>query len=495
MRFVNIENDVEVNFVTFDMTTGTITLQPGIETEPSIYALKMQIYLADYPSVIAEEAFVATVLTTQNCAYDKITFGQNIASTSYVFSNPVNTMVVDPKIIQSVPDCPRECKFYENTSEIQLPSPFIESFDSQTGVVNFRSNRSDLNGSVFPMLIVCESLESTLGDTERVVFDRFTVTFEVDCSNDVVKFVQDFEQIHFFVSDTSDPIPVTPILSRTSNYCPVTCKVISPFFEYKQPNFIKNMDAISGTFEIATTDQFYIGNSITTELICTSVVSQVVAKDTFEVRFFELPDTTGASPCLADEIYYTSLIRDFDYMISYPANQLQIRMDYNQKVTGCPVSCDIYLAQSEDPIPEPPFKTYGTEAFFSVFTSDASYDGRTYHLDVKCHSTISNQDPIVQTFGVTFVHDKSSSDAAIYTECANDFISFNSELNDYDLPVSAYPSDIVFTPAILQDVPGCPIQCQARSELYPLRTPAYVLQFDSEGGQTTFSWSDTSRLG
>ena len=96
-------------------------------------------------------------------------------------------------------DCPRQCKFYENTAEITLPSPFISSLDSQTGVVNFASSSAHLDGSVFPMLVVCESLESTLSPVDRVVFDRFTVSFEVDCSQDVIKFVQDYEQVHYYV--------------------------------------------------------------------------------------------------------------------------------------------------------------------------------------------------------------------------------------------------------------------------------------------------------
>lgn len=68
-------------------------------------------------------------------------------------------------------------------------------------------------------------------------------------------------------------------------------------------------------------------------------------------------------------------------------------------------------------------------------------------------------------------------------------------MNDYDLPVSAFPSDIVFTPTISQDIANCPIQCQARSTLFPTRTPDYVLQFDSESGQMTFSWSKTDQVG
>jgi len=109
-------------------------------------------------------------------------------------------------------------------------------------------------------------------------------------------------------------------------------------------------------------------------------------------------------------------------------------------------------------LPEPPFTTYGTEGVFSVFTSDAQYDGNTYSIDIKCHSQVSNQDPIVQSFAITFIrNENSSSDASDLSECANDIISFNTELIDYELPVSEFPTDIVFTPLITQDVEGCPI--------------------------------------
>ena len=96
VKFVTLETGDEVDFIAFDMDTGMMTLQPDLSTQPNIYALKMQVYLADYPSVVVEEAFVATVLSTENCLYDKITFGNNIAATTYTFSNPVNTLTVDP---------------------------------------------------------------------------------------------------------------------------------------------------------------------------------------------------------------------------------------------------------------------------------------------------------------------------------------------------------------------------------------------------------------
>ena len=78
------------------MDTGVISLNPDIESQPNVYALKMQIYLTDYPTVIAEEAFVATILGTDNCLYDRITFGNNIAATTYTFANPTPLLTVDP---------------------------------------------------------------------------------------------------------------------------------------------------------------------------------------------------------------------------------------------------------------------------------------------------------------------------------------------------------------------------------------------------------------
>jgi len=150
----------------------------------------------------------------------------------------------------------------------------------------------------------------------------------------------------------------------------------------------------------------------------------VTTRDSFEIIFKDVPDVSGTNPCLADEIYYTSTVRDFEYIISYPANKLMVNIDYNQKISGCPVSCGIVLAGTDEAPPEPPFVTYGTEAIFSVFTSDAKFDGRNYAIEVNCHSQVSNQDPIIQSFSIAFVHDDSSSDAAIYSECANDIISF-----------------------------------------------------------------------
>ena len=118
VKFVTLENGDEIDFVDLDKTTGLLTLAPGIETQQGVYALKMQIYLEDYPIVIEEQAFTATVLGTDNCLFDQITFGNNIAATTYTFSNPENTLIIDPELIQSVPNCPRMCKFYENTAEI-----------------------------------------------------------------------------------------------------------------------------------------------------------------------------------------------------------------------------------------------------------------------------------------------------------------------------------------------------------------------------------------
>ena len=94
-----------------------------------------------------------------------------------------------------------------------------------------------------------------------------------------------------------------------------------------------------------------------------------------------------------------------------------------------------------------------------MFTSDAKYDGLTYGIDVVCDSMLATQEPIVQTFGITFEHDASASDATTYSQCANDFIFWNSDLTDFELAVSAIPQDVSFRPLIRQQVAGCPILC------------------------------------
>jgi len=211
-------------------------------------------------------------------------------------------MILDPEVFQSVANCPRSCSFYENTAELTLPNPFIESVDAQTGVVSFASASSHLDGSAFPMLIVCESLESTLDETKRVVFDRFTVNFQVDCTQDQIEFVQDYAQVDFYIPNSNilapppDPLHVNPILSRSHPSCPIECKVTSSFFSYQQPSFVQQMDPATGSFVILTDDKNYIGKSFTTEIKCTSLISEDSTSDSFEIFFREESDTAGPNP-------------------------------------------------------------------------------------------------------------------------------------------------------------------------------------------------------
>lgn len=65
--------------------------------------------------------------------------------------------------------------------------------------------------------------------------------------------------------------------------------------------------------------------------------------------------------------------------------------------------CD--LTSGGTSLPEPPFTTYGTSGIFSVFTSDSSYDGNTYPIDVVCQSVLSQQPAVVSQFTIDFVHD------------------------------------------------------------------------------------------
>ena len=155
------------------------------------------------------------------------------------------------------------------------------------------------------------------------------MTFEADCSSDVIKFVQNYEQIHYYMADPAWPVYIMPFFTRTHSSCLVQCKVTSPFTSYQQPAFVNQMDSATGSFVIETSDPYYSGKSITTELECTSVVSQVTTRDSFEVIFKELPDMSGLNPCLGDEIYFTAAVNNFDYVISYPANKLMVSVNYN----------------------------------------------------------------------------------------------------------------------------------------------------------------------
>lgn len=146
------------------------------------------------------------------------------------------------------------------------------------------------------------------------------------------------------------------------------------------------LDAMCGAFSIFETQESYIGQSISTELTCTSLAAKMSVTDTFEIVFKEKVQPAGLNPCNNDMIEFQAQITDFVYTISYPANQLLVNVDYNQDIIGCPVDCNLYLAGGNEPLPSQPFNTYGTSGIFSVFTSDSKYDGRTYSIDVKCRS-------------------------------------------------------------------------------------------------------------
>jgi hypothetical protein len=89
------------------------------------------------------------------------------------------------------------------------------------------------------------------------------------------------------------------------------------------------MDPATGSFVVLTDDKNYIGKSFTTEIKCTSLISEDSTTDSFEIFFQEESDTAGTNPCLNDEIYFQSSITNFAYTVSYPANQLFVNVDYN----------------------------------------------------------------------------------------------------------------------------------------------------------------------
>lgn len=192
----------------------------------------MTIRLDNYSNVSKTEFFNIQIVGTNDCGFDVITFGQRFEAESYTFSKPINEVVFDPQIQQSVANCPRTCSFYENGETINLPNLFISNLDYGNGVVRFASDASYLDGSVLAVTVVCESTESTMPPPLRIAYDRFTVNFEIDCESDIIEFVSDFETIDYFVDGNSQPQFVMPIFTQTHPSCPVSCQVASPVFQY-----------------------------------------------------------------------------------------------------------------------------------------------------------------------------------------------------------------------------------------------------------------------
>lgn len=169
-----------------------------------------------------------------------------------------------------------------------------------------------------------------MAESQRIAFNRFTVEFQIDCSEDEIQFVQDFTAVDYYITGELLPQPVMPIFTQTFPSCPVSCAITSPSSAYQTPDFVTNIDPNSGSFLIIETNTQYIGNSIPTTIKCTSTGSGFEATDTFDVVFKELPQTSGTNPCVSDSISFQSDINDFVYTISYPANQLLVNVDYNQ---------------------------------------------------------------------------------------------------------------------------------------------------------------------
>lgn len=155
---------------------------------------------------------------------------------------------------QTVKNCPRTCTFYENLSPLVLPSAFVNSVDQQTGIVTVGSGSTYLDGSVFCLVIVCESTKSRMPQNNRIAYDRFTVKFQIDCSADVIHFVEDFNAIDYYITGEAIKHSVMPIYTHTYSACPVTCSVVSPTFSYTMPSFVKGLDTVNGFFEIVNTD-------------------------------------------------------------------------------------------------------------------------------------------------------------------------------------------------------------------------------------------------
>ena len=243
------------SFVTLDKTTGILTLAPLLGDPTGTVDVQMVIHLTNYPSVKSTQTFSTVIVGTNDCSFDVIAFGKDYADEVYTFSNPVNTKAFNPIILQTVKNCPRTCTFYENLSPLVLPSNFVSSVDPQTGIVTVGSGSTYLDGSVFCLVIVCESTKSLMPQNKRIAYDRFTVKFQIDCSADKIHFVEDFTAIDYYITGEAIKHSVMPIYTHTYSACPVACSVVSPTFSYTMPSFVRDLDTVQGYFDIVNTDE------------------------------------------------------------------------------------------------------------------------------------------------------------------------------------------------------------------------------------------------
>jgi len=164
-RIVASGTAIEPDYITFNPLTGMIELDPTVDSPSGLINLTMEVYLTDYTDVKMLSNFQIQIISTSDCAFDVITFGNDLDEETYTFTVPVNTQIFDPMVQQTVENCPRQCSFYENTEPLSLPSLFVQATNDQTGEVAFRTGSTFLDGSVFCILVVCESLESTMPES------------------------------------------------------------------------------------------------------------------------------------------------------------------------------------------------------------------------------------------------------------------------------------------------------------------------------------------
>jgi len=95
------------------------------------------------------------------------------------------------------------------------------------------------------------------------------------------------------------------------------------------PPFVQDLVPSTGAFKIATTNADLIGHIYDLKIMCKALGSGIEVSDTLVVSFKRPPTPSPVNPCTNDRIYFQSLIQDFTYTISYPANQLFVNLDYN----------------------------------------------------------------------------------------------------------------------------------------------------------------------
>lgn len=83
-------------YLSFNQETGFLNLSPLIDDPVGTHRITMKVSLADYSTVFTTTNFDIMIISTDDCAFDTLTFANDLEDTVYQFSWPPLSITFDP---------------------------------------------------------------------------------------------------------------------------------------------------------------------------------------------------------------------------------------------------------------------------------------------------------------------------------------------------------------------------------------------------------------